>query len=80
MSETYTIKHGDPKHFDATYRGRKYQISVRTGDVFTIVPDTPASLPICKLERKMQRGFFNKNFNTKPAKPTKGESTEKAEE
>lgn len=80
MSETYTIKHGDPKHLDATYRGRKYQISVKTGDVFAIVPDNPASLPICKLEMKMQRGFFNKHFNIKPAKPTKAEPTEQTEE
>lgn len=84
MSETYTIRHTDPKHLEATFRGRKYQLSVRTGDVFTIVPDNPASLPICKLEMKMQRGFFNKHFGgttpvpapVKASRPAKTTSTE----
>jgi len=76
MSETYTIKHGDPKHLDAKHRvggkDRAYRVSVKTGDVFTIIPDNPAALPICKLQMKMQRGFFNQHFGSaEPAKPSK---------
>lgn len=46
---------------------RSYDVMLRIGQVFRIVPDDAGSLPICMFRKEMQRTFFNEHFNHSPA-------------
>lgn len=71
MSESYTIKPGDPHSMEVEQRVagkmRRYSVRTNTGETFAIMENNPDALPICRLRMEMQRRVFEQYFQPKPA-------------